>query len=133
MRNKSQRIVVTALVAVACAIALAAPSFAHHSFAAFDMTAQKNVTGVVKKVEWTNPHIFIWVDVTNEKGVAETYGFEGMSPNYLSRRGWDKNTLKPGDKIAVTFNPFKAAYDHGGMFVSTKIGGKTLSMGGGTN
>jgi hypothetical protein len=118
---------------LALALAAAVPALAHHSYSAFDTTVQKNVTGVVKKVEWTNPHIWIWLDVANEKGAVEAFGFEGMSPNYLARRGWEKNTLKPGDKVTVIFNPFKTPTDHGGMFISTKIGGKTLTMGGGTN
>ena len=69
---------------------------------------------------------------TNEKGVTNTFSFEGMSPNYLSRRGWEKNTLKPGDKVTIEFNPFKDPAENGGMFLSTKIGGKTLPLGGGT-
>ena len=60
---------------------------AHHSFAVFDMTAEKTITGVVSKFEWTNPHTFIFVDVPNDKGVVETWAIEGMSPNYLGRRG----------------------------------------------
>jgi hypothetical protein len=56
-----------------------------------------------------------------------------MSPNFLSRRGWEKDTLKPGDKVSVLFYPFKEAKDHGGMFIRTTINGKTLTGGGGTN
>ena len=61
-------------------------------------TTEKTITGTVKQVDWTNPHTWIWVDVPNEKGTVETFGFEGMSPNYLARRGWTKSTLKPGDQ-----------------------------------
>lgn len=118
------------LVAAALA-AGAATVAAHHSFAVFDMGAQKTVTGTVKKVDWTNPHIWIWIDVKNAKGGVDVYGFEGMSPNYLNRRGWTRTTLKQGDEIAVVYRPLKDG-SNGGMFVSTKLAdGKMLTMGGG--
>jgi hypothetical protein len=101
---------------------------AHHSFAAFTMTSEKTISGIVKKVDWTNPHSWIWVDVTNEKGGIDTFGFEGMSPNYLARRGWSKSTLKPGDKITVTFRPMRDG-SNGGMFMNAKLPtGEVLSM-----
>lgn len=104
----------------------------HHSFSAFNTQAEKTVTGTVKQVDWTNPHIWIWIDVTNDKGGADTYGFEGMSPNYLERRNWTRSTLKVGDKITVTYNPLRDG-KNGGMFRNGKIegSGKTLTMGGG--
>ena len=67
---------------------------AHHSFAAFNMTDEKTVTGTVNRVEWTNPHIWIWIDVPNAKGAQTRTDFEGMSPNFLERRGWTRTTLK---------------------------------------
>jgi hypothetical protein len=103
---------------------------AHHSFAAFDTSAEKTVTGTVKQFDWTNPHTWIWVDVANGKGGTDTYGFEGMSPNYLARRGWSKSTLKPGDTISVTYRPMRDG-SNGGMFMTGKLGtGKVLSMSG---
>ena len=104
---------------------------AHHSFAAFDLTQQKTVSGVVKKVDWTNPHIWIYMDVTNESGAVDTYAFEGMTPNFLSRRGWTRTTLQPGMKFTVTFRPMRDGKP-GGMFVSGKLAnGTVLTMGGG--
>ena len=58
----------------------------------------------MNRVEWTNPHIWIWIDVPMERA-RNTYGFEGMSPNFLERRGWTRNTLKVGDKITVCLPP----------------------------
>lgn len=98
-----------AAAALALAAAGAAPALAHHSFAMFDFQASKTVTGTVEQFDWTNPHTFIWLQVPNgaANGATDRYGFEGMSPNYLGRRGWSKNTLKPGDKVTVQYHPLK--------------------------
>jgi hypothetical protein len=98
---------------------------AHHSFAVFDMSSEKTITGTVSKFEWTNPHTFIFVDVPNDKGVIETWAIEGMSPNYLGRRGWSKTSVKPGDKITMTVRPLKDG-KAGGMFVRAMVDGKML-------
>jgi Cu/Ag efflux protein CusF len=110
-----------------CALALAASPalLAHHSFAAFDMAQTKTITGVVSRFDWTNPHTFIWVDVPNEKGVVESWAIEGMSPNYLGRRGWSKHSVKPGEKITVTIHPLKEGKT-GGMFMRAQIGDRVL-------
>jgi hypothetical protein len=111
-------------------IAAAAPLAAHHSFAVFNMTAEKTATGVVNKLEWTNPHIWLWVDVPNDKGGKDTFGFEGMAPNFLERRGWTRNTLKNGDKITVTYRPLRDG-SNGGMFMTGRMeSGKILTSGG---
>ena len=102
---------------------------AHHSFAAFDMSKEQTITGVVSRFDWTNPHTFIWVDVTNDKGVVETWGIEGMSPNFLGRRGWSKTSVKPGDKITVSVRPLKEGKT-GGMFIRAQIGDRVLLPGG---
>jgi hypothetical protein len=107
------------MLAITLGLAIAAPAVAHHSFAAFDLTMQKTVAGSVKQVDWTNPHTWIWVNVTNKEGGVDAWGFEGMSPNYLNRRGWTKKTLQPGDQVTVTFRPLKDG-SHGGMFASAK-------------
>jgi hypothetical protein len=105
-------------------------AMAHHSYSAFDVTKQTTITGTVKKFDWSNPHTWAWIDVTNEQGVVETWGVEGMSPNYLARRGWTRTTLKPGDKISVTLRPMKDG-EKGGMWVTAKRpNGEVLQMGG---
>src|SRR5499427_8919449 len=98
---------------------------AHHSFAAFDMSKEQTITGVVSRFDWTNPHTFIWVDVTNDKGVVESWAIEGMSPNYLGRRGWSKNSVKPGEKITISIRPLKEGKT-GGMFIRAQIGDRVL-------
>jgi Family of unknown function (DUF6152) len=121
-----------AILTIALIAAAVAPAFAHHSFAAFDITTQKTVTGTVHKVDWTNPHIWLWIDVTNDKGTTDTFGFEGMSPNFLARRGWTRTTLKVGDKITINYRPMKDG-SKGGMFMTGQANGKALSMMGGTD
>ena len=112
---------------------LVLPAVAHHSFSAFDITTQKTVTGIVKQVDWTNPHIWLWIDVANDKGGSDTYGFEGMSPNFLARRGWTRTTLKTGDKITINYRPMKDG-SKGGMFMTGQMAtGKLLSMMGGND
>ena len=64
--------------------------------------------GEVIEFQWTNPHTWTWIDVTNADGTHTRWGLEGMSPNYLGRRGWSKGTFKPGDKIKVTIWPLKS-------------------------
>jgi hypothetical protein len=121
-------------MATALVCGMSGVASAHHSAApVFDLAAEKTVTGVVKQVDWTNPHIWVWLDVQNASGQIETYGFEGMSPNYLARRGWTRNSLQAGAKITVTFRPLKDGRP-GGMFVTGKLeDGKVLTSGGAAN
>ena len=121
----SKRIALGALAAAALA---AGPALAHHSFAMFDMTQVKPVSGVVTDFQWTNPHTWIWLDVPAAAGANEQWGVEGMSPNFLERRGWSKNTLKVGDKVTVMVHPVKNG-GKGGSFVSITLpDGKVMSM-----
>jgi len=103
---------------------------AHHSFSLFNMQNEINISGTVKEVQWTNPHIWVWVDVANEDGEVVTWGLEGMSPNFLSRRGWTRTTLKSGDEVTVSLRPLRSG-EPGGMFVQTTTpDGIILGMGG---
>jgi DNA/RNA endonuclease YhcR with UshA esterase domain len=78
------------------------PSFAHHSTAMYNMANPTTVTGVVKRFEWVNPHAFIYLEVTDEKGNKVEWAIEMMSLNHLKSYGWLHDTVKPGDVITCT-------------------------------
>ncbi|MGA2214059.1 MAG: DUF6152 family protein [Bryobacteraceae bacterium] len=86
-------------------IALAAvvlPIEAHHSFAAeYDASKAIRITGVISKVEWTNPHSYLYIDVKDEHGNLVTWTCEGGAPNTLSRRGFTRNAIKLGDTLTI--------------------------------
>jgi len=79
------------------------PAFAHHSFAAeYDAKASVTLKGVVTKIEWTNPHIYYYIDVKDESGNVANWAVEGYPPNTLRRVGFTKDMMKPGDSVTVT-------------------------------
>ena len=80
----------------------AAPGWAHHAFAAeFDATKPVKLRGVVTKMEWINPHAWIWIDVKNDDGTTTNWGVECGTPNTLFRRGFTKTSIVAGTEILV--------------------------------
>jgi hypothetical protein len=110
----------TAAATVIGALALAGSAAAHHSFSQFDMATQKTLEGDIVEFQWTNPHTWTWVDVKNADGSVTKWGLEGMSPNFLGRRGWSKNTLKPGDHVKLVVAPLKSG-EPGGTFLRATL------------
>jgi hypothetical protein len=84
-------------------LSAAIPMFAHHSFSAeFDNTKKVVLQGAVTKVDWLNPHIWIYLDVKDDKtGAVASWQCEGGAPNSLTRNGWTKNDLKKGDAVTI--------------------------------
>jgi hypothetical protein len=80
----------------------AAPAMAHHAFATeFDATKSLTLRGVVTKVDWTNPHVWFYLNVKNDKGETENWGFEMGGPNGLQKEGWNRYTIKIGEELIV--------------------------------
>jgi len=90
-------------VSMAGVLVLAAlPVLAHHSFSAeFDAGKRVTLKGVVTKLEWMNPHIYVYLDVKEESGAVTNWACEGGPPNVLMRSGWTRNTLKEGDQVTI--------------------------------
>lgn len=95
--------------------ALAIPASAHHSFAMFDRQGEMWLDGTVKQFQWTNPHTFIQVEVQQDGRTTE-WSLEGGSPNILSRNGWLRTVLKPGDHVRVLIYPLRSG-EPGGSFI----------------
>jgi hypothetical protein len=89
------------------------PAIAHHGFdTEYDANKKFTITGVVSKVEWLNPHMRVYVDVTDAQGKVTTWNMELTSPNTVQRQGWSKSDLLPGEKVTVT--------GYGGKVVETR-------------
>src|ERR1700689_5823137 len=83
-----------------------APFFPHPSVSAeFDVNRQIAYTGVITRVEWSNPHIYFYVDVKDASHKVTNWAFEGAGPNTLARMGWLRDTLKVGDRVTVVAFP----------------------------
>ncbi len=111
------------------ALAIAAPLAAHHSTAMFEWGSAKTMKDVmVEKWEWTNPHTFLYLVVKEKDGMEHRWALEGMSPNHLTRFGWTKRSIAPGDKIDLTYYPLKDGRRGGFNVTITKSDGTRLSQ-----
>jgi hypothetical protein len=108
------------LASVAALAASSITTVGHHSFAMFDLTKRVTITGVVSKVEWTNPHVWVEADVPQKDGTRLRWGIEFTSINHLTRLGMKSNTIKPGDTLEFTVNPY-ANGTPGGRFQVMKL------------
>jgi Family of unknown function (DUF6152) len=93
---------VLGLCCASAALLWTAPAGAHHSFAAvFDAEQAVELTGTVTRIEWLNPHVWLYLDVATDAGTVEDWAFEMGSPNRLSRYGWHQNSLAPGQVVTI--------------------------------
>jgi hypothetical protein len=121
------------LLVLGLGLGLAAAAMAHHSYAMFDGARLSTVTGSVAKLEWTNPHVFLWVYVPNASSATgyDLYAFENGSPNVLAQRGWSKTSFAAGDPIAVTYWPLADGRTGGHFAVATRADGSVMRGAGG--
>jgi hypothetical protein len=102
MVTKSRQLVLFGVLAFLVA-GMSVGMAAHHSFAAeYDSKAPLTLTGVVTKVEWTNPHTYVYIDVKDETGKTVTWAFEGYPPNTLKRTGFNRELVQAGTTITIT-------------------------------
>ena len=114
---------------VGLCLVLVTGAFAHHSQSEFDLRAKVEVEGTVTKVDWRSPHAWIYVDVTDAKGQKVNWSFELPSPTTLMRRGWTRDSVKPGDRVQVAGAP---ARNHPTIAIANSIkdgNGKPLFTG----
>jgi hypothetical protein len=98
MRHRS----LSVLCVLAALLAASAPAAAHHSFSAiFDAAKPVTITGTVTRVEWMNPHTWIYLDVKKDDGSVEAWQFELGSPNRLMRYGWNQDSLPTGTTVTI--------------------------------
>jgi hypothetical protein len=112
--------VLLAVLGLSC---LTVPLLAHHGFdTEYDKVEKLTLTGVVTQVSWMNPHMRVYIDVTDKDGVVTNYNCELDSPNNVRRLGWGKNDLSPGDKVNFEANPGKIVRNRVALVKITKVG-----------
>ena len=99
------------VTSIACAAAagvlLSIPAWAHHSHANYNTNDFTNLTGTITSVAWTNPHVWINIEVADAQGRPHMWAMEGGSPTSLMRGGWQRGSMKPGDKVSVRCHPVR--------------------------
>lgn len=120
----------TGLALIASAtVVIPSMSSAHHSFAMFDASKERTVTGTVSKFRFSNPHVYIVIDVVEKPGAApKPYLFEGPTPAILGRLGWNRTILKPGDKVKMQYHPLRDGKAGGNALRVWLSNGKMISL-----
>lgn len=106
---------------------------AHHTYAMFDGSHMQTVSGTVAKLEWTNPHVFVWLYVPSphDPGKYDLYAFENGSPNAITKLGWSNTSLRAGDKITVGYWPLRDGRKGGHLATAAFADGRVLRAVGG--
>jgi hypothetical protein len=102
-----RRILTAGLVLVVNCFVISTPGFAHHGTAEYDNSKTISLHGTVTAFKYLNPHVLIDFTVKGENDQVAEWTAESQSPNLLSRRGWSRSTLKPGDEVVLTGHPVK--------------------------
>ena len=115
-------------VAAGVLVGLGVTASAHHSGAMFDPEKTITLKGVVKEFEYTNPHSWLWITVTNDDKTTTDWGFEAEGPSTLFRNGVKKSDLKPGDKVTVTGRPMRDGRPAAAWINAVKEDGRVLQV-----
>ena len=118
----------TGMLSLALVMALLGPAFAHHSFAVYDHTRTLTLNGTVTRFQWTNPHGFIEMDVTQSDGTVKHFSIELTSINMMQRVGWRSNMIKAGDRVQVVMAPLLSGEPVGLGLEVVLADGKTMSL-----
>lgn len=122
-------VLVAAGLVLGAVLSLSGMAVAHHSGAAYDMEHPKIMEGTVKTVNWTNPHITFVIESNPKDGQpAQTYVFEVSSPGVLTRSGWTKRSLQPGDHAVFHYAPLRDGNPGGFLMKVDLPDGKELSF-----
>jgi len=103
------------------------PALAHHSATMFNDEAEVTVSGVVREFQYSNPHSWLLVDVTEEDGTVTTWGFEAEGPSTLLRAGIRKSDFAPGTELTITGNPMRDGRPAAAWIIATRGDGKEFN------
>lgn len=110
----------SALLGLCCFL----PALAHHSYAAYDLARPASLQGTVAKLEWMNPHVFVWLYVPRKSGGHDLFSFESGSAAMLKRYGWTPQTLRAGEPVTVAYFPLRDGGKGGYFFKATHADGR---------
>lgn len=117
-------------IGIAClSLSLSCAAWAHHSQVEFDFKSVIEVAGTVTQLDWRSPHARLYVDVADGQGNVVNWNFELPSPMTLMRRGWKRDSLKPGEKVTVKAARARRVSDVGYVIAVRDAGGKPLFTG----
>jgi len=116
--SRAQITCIECMIVILSFFAASSALFAHHGNAAYDETIPIKIKGVVSKFDWTNPHIYIYVDLKEDDGTIKHWAVESLSPERMTRMGWNKQSVRPGDQVTITLY---AAKDGSAVGYLTKL------------
>ncbi len=111
----------------AAVLAVGSTGWGHHSALMFDFEKEVTLDGVVKEFQYTNPHSWLLVDVTNDDGTVTTWGFEAEGPSTLMRAGISRSDLSPGTGLSITGNPMKDGRPAAAWITATRADGEKFN------
>lgn len=129
LSSKHPLLIVIAVTFVCASLLESGLTTAHHSYAMFDRDKEISTEAVVRTWEFTSPHATLWIYINDASGAAKLWGIEAPGPAQLVRSGWDKDTVKAGDKIKVTINPLRDGRNGGSLIKLVLADGRSMNAG----